>query len=103
VEEAGACSVGVEPADVAAPPEPTVLEGVWPLTGGVVDGGCAAVWLAVWSAVLGVVPAACPAAPAVAVLAEPVVSAEGVLTCAEAPPAPAWADAPPMEPEAEAC
>jgi len=97
--EAGAWSVGVEPAEVAAPPEPTVLEGVWPLTGGVP----AADWLAVWSAVLGVVPVAWPVAPALALLAEPVASAEGLLTCADAPPAPACAEAPPIEPEAEAC
>lgn len=77
-----------------------MLEGVWPLTGGVVADGCPAVWLAVWSAVLGVVPVACPVAPALALLAEPVASAEGLLTCAEAPPAPTWADAPPMEVEA---
>jgi hypothetical protein len=67
-------------------PVPTVLEGVWPVTGGL------AVCPAVWSgALLGVVPAACPVAPALAVLAEPVASADGLLTCA---------DAPPMEPEA---
>jgi len=67
----------------AVEPVPTVLEGVWPLTGGVLADDCPGVldvWLAVWSALLGVVPAAWPVAPALALLAEPVASAEGLLT-----------------------
>jgi len=60
-------------------PLPTVLEGVWPVTGVVAElcPGAGLAAPAVWSeALLGVVPAACPVAPALALLVEPVASAE---------------------------
>jgi hypothetical protein len=67
-------------------PLPTVLEGVWLVTGGVVlDGVCVLVVALLWSGLV-VVAGAVPVCPAPMLLEEPVLSAEGLLVCAEVAP-----------------